>query len=383
MATRTTRAAVLIGAGRIEVREFALPLIGADDAILRVEVCGMCGTDLDQFQGAYSSYPTIPGHEPVGIVEEIGERARLRWGANVGDRVAVFPRFGCGECGQCAAGRTRECPRYGLYGFTGADRPPGLWGGYADHLYLAPGTVLRRFPPAIAASEAVLFNPLGAGYKWAVGVPGTHPGDDVVIFGSGQRGLACLVAAREAGARSVTVTGLSRDAHKLALALELGADAAVDVETDDVSDVVAELTAGKGARVVVDTTPHATGPIVDAVRVAAKSGTVVLAGLKGTNTLDRLAPDDIVNKELTLVGVRGADDDAFEMAAQLIESRRYPLHRLHTHSFALEQVELALDVLAGRVPGEQPVNVTIDPSRSPEDPGALAHAAPPHPATRA
>ena len=103
MAT-TVRAAVLVEPKTLEAREFARPAIGADDALLRIEACGICGSNYEKYEGAqpqhedYSPYPVIPGHEPLGVIEEIGANARARWGVAEGDRVAVRSGYGCGRC---------------------------------------------------------------------------------------------------------------------------------------------------------------------------------------------------------------------------------------------------------------------------------------------
>ena len=125
-----------------------------------------------------------------------------------------------------------------------------------------------------------MFNPLAAGLSWAAAVPATAPGDRVVVLGAGQRGLCCVIAARAAGARQVVITGLTRDAQKLALARELGADAAIDVEQNDVVASVREATGG-GAEVVVDTTPYAPQSLNHAIAIAVRKGRIVVAGLKG------------------------------------------------------------------------------------------------------
>jgi threonine dehydrogenase-like Zn-dependent dehydrogenase len=344
----TSRAAVLVTPGRFESAQLKVPAITDDGALLRVQACGICGTDWEQYQGEYRPvFPTIPGHEPLGVIIAIGERAQQRWGVTTGDRVVVYPRFGCGRCEHCRREEFRHCAEVGIYGFTGTERAPGLWGGYSEILYLAPGSKLRRVRPDIPSEVAVQFNALGAGFAWAVNVPEIRPGDDVLILGCGQRGLACVIAARESGARRVIVTGLARDAAKLALACELGADAGVDVEHHNPADIVAELTAGAGARIVVDSTPRAPGAVVDAVDMAAQGGTVVLAGLKGQRAVPELFSDRIITKELTLKGVLGVDYRSLEQAMVLIESGRYPLDRLHTHSFGLDQVDTALQTLAG------------------------------------
>src|SRR5690606_29361143 len=111
--------------------------------------------------------------------------------------------------------------------------PPGLWGGYAQYMYLHPNSVLHRGDAALPPGIAVMFNPLGAGFRWAVEIPRTRPGDTVVILGPGQRGLASVIACREVGAGTIIVTGLAADAKKLALARAFGADHTVDVDNED------------------------------------------------------------------------------------------------------------------------------------------------------
>ncbi|WP_040833636.1 zinc-dependent alcohol dehydrogenase [Nocardia brevicatena] len=343
----TARAAVLVEPGHIRLDRIGLPAIGADDALIRVEACGICGTDWEQYNGEYRPvFPVILGHEPLGIIAEIGDGARRRWQVDVGDRVAVYPRFGCGHCAHCMREDFRHCPEVGIYGFSTTDRAPGLWGGYADYMYLSPGSKLRKMPRHIPAEVAVQFNPLGAGFAWAVNTPVTAVGDDVVVLGCGQRGLASVLAAREAGARRVIVTGLARDADKLTLAREFGADATINIEAEDPVAVVRDLTAGVGARVVVDTTPRAAESVTDAIDMAAQGGIVVLAGLKGVRTVPGLFSDRIITKELTIKGVLGVDYTSLEQAVRLIESGRYPLHRLHTHSFDIGEVTQALETLA-------------------------------------
>src|ERR1700675_4446481 len=96
---RTTRAVVQTGTRSLEMRELPLPEIGADDALLRVEACGICGSDYEQFAGALPvRFPVIPGHEPVGRIAEIGANAAKKWGVAVGDRVSVEALVPCGQC---------------------------------------------------------------------------------------------------------------------------------------------------------------------------------------------------------------------------------------------------------------------------------------------
>ncbi|MCB0994520.1 MAG: alcohol dehydrogenase catalytic domain-containing protein [Acidimicrobiales bacterium] len=361
--------AVQTGVRSLELRELPLPAVGDDDALLRVEACGICGTDVEQYRGELDGtiplrYPLVPGHEPVGVIERIGDAAAARWGVDVGDRVAVESFLPCGSCPSCLTGSYEHCTgwdRMMAYGFIGIDRAPALWGGYATHLYLHPRAVLHRIPPGIAPDLATLFNPLGAGVRWAVQLPGTTLGDTVVVLGPGQRGLASVVAARMAGAGTIIVTGLGRDAHKLALAKDLGADHVIDVEAVPVVDAVRSLTGGRMADVVVDVTANATAPVADAVDLARPGGTIVLGGLKGVD-VPAFPSDRVVLKGLHVIGARGVDYPAYRAAIDTIASGRFPLERLRTHTFGLDQAATAIEVLAGEHPGEAAVNVVIVPA---------------------
>jgi threonine dehydrogenase-like Zn-dependent dehydrogenase len=361
------RAAVLVKPRTIEVREFARPAIGRDDGLLRIEACGICGSDYEQFEGVapqhedYTQYPVIPGHEPLGVIEEIGAAARQRWGVTEGDRVAVRSGYGCGRCAACARGEPRACrTRGGTYGYTDVAKPPHLWGGYAEHMYLCPHSVVKKMDPCLPPGVAVMFNPLAAGLSWAGSVPGTGPGDRVVILGAGQRGLCCVIAARAAGARQIVITGLTRDASKLALARELGADVTIDVEREDVVARAREATGG-GAEVVVDTTPNAPQSLVHAMAIAVRRGRIVVAGLKGQRAAREVPVDDVIYKELTIRGVLSMPVDDTFRAVELIESGRYPFERMHTHSFPLEQAEDAIHALAGAIPALNPLHIAIVP----------------------
>jgi threonine dehydrogenase-like Zn-dependent dehydrogenase len=361
------RARVLVKPRTLEAREFARPQIGADDALLRIEACGICGSDYEQYEGAqpvhedYTPYPVIPGHEPLGIIEEIGARARARWGVGEGDRVAVRSGYGCGRCEACARWEPRTCPtRGGTYGYTDVGKPPHLWGGYAERMYLSPYSVVKKMDPRIPAGVAVMFNPLAAGLSWAASIPRTAPGDRVVVLGAGQRGLCSVIAARAAGARQVVITGLGRDAAKLALARELGADATVDAETEDVVERVREVTGG-GAEVVVDTTPYAPQSLNHAIAIAVRKGRIVVAGLKGLRPARELPVDDVIYKELTIRGVLSMPVDETFRAIDLIESGRYPFGKMHSLSLPLEQAEDAIHALAGHIPGVNPIHLAIVP----------------------
>jgi threonine dehydrogenase-like Zn-dependent dehydrogenase len=347
------------------------PHLPPGSALLRVEACGLCGTDIDSVDGhdtqtekagklGLSAFPRIIGHEIVGVVEAVGEGGRRDH--RVGDRIAVDPWLPCGSCPFCLEGKSMHCSGWDFspacYGFIGMGVEPGLWGGYSSHVYLHPKAVAYAVPAHLDAATAALWNPLAAGIQWAVLTPGTTIGANVAILGAGQRGLASVVAARAAGAASIVVTGLGKDAAKLELALELGASAAVDVEREDVEEQVLRWTGGEGADVVLDTSSFSTAPVNDTVRLLRPGGTIVWAGLKAKGVPD-FPIDDAIHKSARIEAVLGVSSLAYQQAIAMLAAGDSPIERLRTHSFDFREALRAVDVLAGRDPAEQAVNVVL------------------------
>jgi len=365
---RSSRAVVQTGVQTFEVHEFERPAVGPDDAVLRMELCGICGSDIEQYDGRFEDRgwvrgPTIPGHEPLGIIDEIGERAAKRWGVAPGDRVAVEPLIPCGQCEACKSGQSTRCNGWGRvfsYGLLGTEIEPSLLGGYSEYMYLHPNSVMHRMSAALPAEVAVLFNPLAAGIRWAATESDLRLGDTIVILGAGQRGLAAVIAARAAGAGKIIVTDVARASGKLDFARELGAHATIVADEEDVVARVEELTAGRLADVVLDVTPVATQPILDAIEMVRNGGTIVLAGVKGGPTA-AIDQDRIVFKSITVRGVFTVDSPAYRQAIRLLEEGGLPFERMHTASYGLDRAEEAIHHLAGRIDGPPAIHVAIAP----------------------
>jgi threonine dehydrogenase-like Zn-dependent dehydrogenase len=197
-------AAVLIGPEQFELREFELPELGDDDALLKVEACGICGSDIEGAQRLPGG-PKILGHENVGVVARIGRAAAARWRLAVGDRVALEEYLPCGACKWCRSDDFRFCDQTDRggslrYGTTPVSVSPSLWGGYSQYLYVHPHAVIHRMPSHIPAPHAAMFLPLSNGIEWTYEYGEVRMGDAVLIQGPGQQGLACAFAAKKAGA---------------------------------------------------------------------------------------------------------------------------------------------------------------------------------------
>ncbi len=347
---------------KLEPMDIPIPEIDEDSGLIRIEACGICGSDYEQFEGVLRSpMPAVPGHEPLGIVADIGERAARRWGIEVGDRIAVETMLACHHCDPCLGGAYHLCNTRRIYSYIPLSESPGLWGSYSQYMYLDPNAVVHKVDPDLAPEIAVMFNPLGAGFRWAVEMPGTGPGDSVLIMGPGQRGLASVLACREAGADKIIVTGLEVDARKLAIAREFGAHATIDVQNEDVRARVKELTGGRGVDVVVDVSSYAVEPIVQAVDCVRMGGKIILAGVKGFKEIPGFISDKVVMKEISIQGAIGVTRTGYSKAIRLIESGRYPVEKMHTHNFKLEEAELAVRTLAREIPGEESIHSCLIP----------------------
>jgi alcohol dehydrogenase len=248
-----------------------------------------------------------------------------------------------------------------MYGFIDTEKAPGLWGGYATHLYLSPDALLLPVPDGLDPIAATVFNPLGAGIRWGVEIPGTGPGDIVAVLGPGIRGLSAAAAAKAAGADLVMVTGVGpRDAGRLEAARKFGADLVVDVSVDDPARVLQQH-AGRRADIVIDVTAKAAVAPGQALRIVRAGGKVVLAGTRGDPSAPGFDPDLIVYKEITVMGALGVDANAYRSALALLEEERFPFADLPRRTGDLGTIESLLQTMAGEGDPDVPIHAVFTP----------------------
>lgn len=360
-------ALVLEAPGRLAVRRFPRPVIQVDTGLLRVELVGVCGTDVKTYAGSMPyPYPLVLGHEIIGRIEDAGDRFLEDRGVAVGDRVSVVARVPCWSCTACQGGRYRDCDRRAGYGtWTPADEPPHLWGGMARFMHLASGTVLRVVPPNVSPAAALMAHTVvGNGFEWVRIVGGLRPGGTVVIQGCGPQGLGAAVAALADAAELVVVTGLSSDRRRLEFARRAGA-VTVDVEQEDPVSAVAQLTAGRMADVVVNVT-GSPRTVTESLRLARNRGTVALAGLAGQGVEASIPIDEVVWRELSIRGCYSKNMEATDLADRFLAQRTswHPfLEDLVTDVVGLGEVGQVLTDLGSHNPSsdDAPVKVAVDP----------------------
>ena len=359
-------AATLVAPKQFEFREYDLPEISVDDGLLKVEAVGICGADVHTYRRDVPK-PRIMGHENIGIIAGIGKDAAERWGVKEGDLVVPEEYVPCFHCKYCYTGRYRFCNQtdrgYGQiyrHGQTTADVWPSLWGGFGEYMYLPPNTVMHQVKHPVPPHVLALYLPLADGIEWACRYGGAERGKVVLIQGPGQMGLSSAFAAKQAGADCVIVTGMSHDTVRLDMARRLGADFTIDIESEDFEERIAEITGGEGVDVVVDVTGGGKNSVKEAMAVASKQCTLVLAGA-GDQPIHMGIAGQRQRRDLTLKTANGHSYESVSEAIEYLTSGKHPeLLEISTHQFPLEQVKHALDTAGGEgEPGA--IHVTLTP----------------------
>lgn len=353
---KTCKAAVLEEYNEpIRIREVSIPEIEPGGILVKVEMAGICGTDIHQSHGTLTIKPPLPniqGHETIGRIVELGKGRTIDIAGeplNLGDRI-MWAHADCGECYWCEVAREQvHCARRQGYGFA---PPVALRGGFAEYEYVTPITKVVKVPEELTEEEAVgvgcAFRSVVAGYERLGGVR-FH--ENCVIQGAGPIGLySCLMAA-EGGAARVIVVGAP--AGRLDLAKKWGASAVINIEevTDPAArrEQILALTNGRGPELVVEGSgvPMALNEGLDIIQ---KGGRYLVLGQSSAATIP-VAPGMITGKGLTLIGSVSAAIQHFYKALQFIKHRRmkYPFADIVSHKYQLEQINEAFaDMQSGK-----------------------------------
>ena len=343
-------AAVKTGASKIEIQQFPMPEIADDSALMKMEVAGICGTDVKMYKEPLRDGPVIMGHENIGYIAKAGREFTRRKGFKEGDLVFVEHYVACFKCEWCHRGEYRHCentdwrsnPDGRRYGYTTSNNPPHLWGGFAEYVYLPWNAVVHKVPDGVTPELAGLVTPMANGIEWSLFDGGVGYDSVVLIQGPGQQGLSQTVICKQAGAALIIVTGTSKDAARMEVAKLLGADYVIDVQQEDPLARIMEITGGKGVDVVLDCTAGAgTFPVMLGIEaMKRKGGTMVVQGEMGD--FPNFPIGKMTIKFITLKSARGHSYRACEYALTQLASKRFPLEKVTTHKFALKDVDLAI-----------------------------------------
>jgi len=232
------------GRGQIELLDSPVPQVKEGYVLLRIEVAGICGSDLKIYDDDHPYFPpVILGHEFSGEVVEVGAGVQ---GWKKGDRVvSEVHGLVCGQCRFCLSGEKHVCPSKRALGW-------GIDGGFAEYVRV-PSWLLHRMPDGVSFEEAALMEPLAIAVHGILERAKVDPEDSVVVLGCGPIGLLALQMAKVEGASRVFVTGMNLDEKvRLKMAKDLGADRTINVQKEDPVAIVKEATRGIGADLVVE-----------------------------------------------------------------------------------------------------------------------------------
>ena len=349
----------------IETREFNRPKVEDDCLLLRIDMTGVCGTDIHIFRGHMPGvpFPIIPGHEMIGTIEEIGKKANetmvtFDGPLDVGDRVTLIGGMPCGKCFYC-----RNFPHYDnlcinrvAYGISISCRdPPHLFGGYAEYLYVLPGTAIFKLPEGLPSEAAVLTEPTAVATRaleraFQPGLPfagaGFGIGSTVVVQGSGPIGILVASAAKAAGAGKVIA--IDSVDIRLRAAVEFGADYTIDLreftKPEDRVEEVLRLTGRHGADVVVECAGVPTA-FKEGLEFVRRGGKYVEVGHFTDPGPINISPHLICYKDADVLGSWGFPRSQYKTAFSLLNSGLFPFHKLVTHKFKIEDAKKAVDTI--------------------------------------
>lgn len=340
----STTAICVTAPGEHDLVEVEVPRPREDEVVIQVANAGICGSDRELLAGNrpddFVTYPVIPGHEWAGTIVDAGERVtRLRAGQRV---VAEGIRY-CGTCERCREGSTNLCEAgYDETGFT----RPGAFSGYVT----IPARYAHLLPDDADLLAAALLEPTSivmAGLLQAL----PPAGSSVVIIGSGTLGLIAVQAFRLH--RPTRLVVLDRRADRLELAERLGATETRAIEQDE--GLPEDLT---GAADIVFEAAGSTNAVRGALEAARRGGTVVLAGVAGSDE-PAVSADTFSLRALHVHGIFGAPSRAWQQAVRLFSNGLLDLRCLVSHQFSISEYQEAFDVLENRPEGS--LKITLHP----------------------
>ena len=351
----TMRATVFHGTNELRVEEVALPRAGVGEAVIRVTLTTICGTDLHILRGEYPVRPgLVIGHEPVGVVAELGPGVE---GYALGDRVLVGAITPCGQCRACLSGNLSQCGRADGYAATGGWRFGNTIDGAQAEYLLVPAAPanLAKIPDALTDEEVVLCADIAStGFSGAES-GGVRIGDAVVVLAQGPIGLCATAGAKLMGA--ALVIGVDGDEARLRMARTMGADVVLDHRAVDVVAEVRRLTGG-GADVAIEAL-GTQQTFENALRCLRPGGTLSSLGVYSgplTIPLDAFAAG--LGDHTIVTSLCPGGKERMRRLINVIEGKRANLKPLVTHRFKLDDIEKAYELFANQRDGVLKVAIT-------------------------
>lgn len=324
---------VFLGDRRVELRDFPDPTPGPGEAVLEVKASGMCGTDLRAYRrGKQDQAFNVAGHEPCGVVVAVGAGISERQ-ARIGSRVMVHHYDGCGVCRHCRSGWTQICDEGSISFGSGKGN-----GGHARYMKVPAHTLLPLLDDLTFTTGAAISCGTGTGYA-ALKRLGLQGDETVAIFGQGPVGLSATQFAVAMGAR---VIAIETSPERRQLALDLGADVALDPKAVDTVAAILDLTHGEGAHKAVETSGNMEARAASVRGTRTWGATCLIAG-GGQITLD--VDRDLTHRQKSVFGHWTFSKNGQADCARFVSERKIDVDRLFTHRWTLQQADEAYRLL--------------------------------------
>jgi L-iditol 2-dehydrogenase len=349
----TMRAWVLGNADELTLATKPVPSPNKAEVLVRIDAVAICATDLEiishgppaMIQGGLPFNKNFtPGHEYMGTVVALGPGVDE---VKIGQRVTVEIHAGCGQCKRCREGMYTACHNYGMnYGDVDkGHRANGFTtdGGFAEYAVNNINTVIP-VSDSMSDEEATLVVTAGTAMYGLIELGGLVAGESVVVTGPGPIGLLGVAVAKALGAHPVMLTG-TRD-NRLELGRELGADHVINVTREDPVEAVRRLNGGKGVDYVIECS-GAPQSLNEAVRMVNRGGKICLAAFPSKQVEVDIA--NIVRNNVYLFGIRGEGKSATHRAEAFMTQKRFDATKVHTHTFALDDLPTALRYARERI----------------------------------
>lgn len=349
----SSRAAVL-RQFKSDLRIEAVPVprdVEPNAALVEMEACSICGTDIHLWQGTLSlkvDLPVIIGHEMVGRIVALGDGAAtdsVGTPLRTGDRI-VYTHTACGSCHFCTTLRKPTlCAHRRAYMYENIEQPPYLLGGFSEYGYVLPQAGRLRVPDTVPSELASLSSCALRSVMNALSQLGPiEPTETVVIQGAGPLGLLATANARVRGARKIIVIGSPQ--ARLDMARAFGADVCIPVDGTTAQERLATVldhTQGYGADIVMEFT-GAPAAFVEGLHLAGKGARYLVVGQLGDGTTE-FAPSLIVKKNIRVIGSFSGDARSYSLALQFVEKyrRTFPFEQMITGRYTLDDVNVALE----------------------------------------
>jgi len=337
------KAVVYHGKGDLRVEDVPVPEPGPGEMLVRVDVCGICPTDLKKIEHGLVPGPRIFGHEIAGTVAALGPGTRA---FREGERVVVHHHVPCGDCFYCGRKLYAQCPFYKKNGTTAGFEPAG--GGYAEYVLARDWIVARGaipIPDGVPAEEAAFVEPVNTCLK-AVRKAAIAKGESVMVVGQGPIGLLLMQIARIAGADTIVCDGLP---ERLALARSLGAPVALDA-AGDVTREARSLTGGRGVDCALLAAPGQAA-FDQAIRATRPGGRILSFAATAPGETAVLDLGRLTSLEKDVLTAYSASIDLQQEAAELVFGRAVRVAELVSHRLPVARAREAFDLAMARAPG--------------------------------